>query len=66
MDPTNLYRPSDESEPQLIGALLIEPAFIAQATGLVKPADFYLWEHARLFEALTLSLIHISEPTRPY
>ena len=53
MNPTDLYRPSDESETTLIGALLIEPAYIAQASGLVKPADFYLWEHARLFEALT-------------
>ena len=53
MNPTDLYRPSDESETTLIGALLIEPAYIAQATALVKPADFCLWEHARLFEALT-------------
>jgi len=53
MDPTNLYRPSDESETQLIGALLIEPAYIAQATALVKPSDFYLWEHTRIFEAIT-------------
>ena len=52
MNPTDLYRPSDESETTLIGALLIEPAYIAQATALVKPADFYLWEHARLFDAL--------------
>lgn len=52
MNPTDLYRPSDESETQLIGALLIEPAYIAQAIAIVKPADFYLWEHARLFEAI--------------
>lgn len=53
MDPTNLYRPSDESERQLIGALLIDPTVITQAAALVKPSDFYLWEHARLFEAIT-------------
>ena len=53
MNPTDLYRPSDESETTLIGALLIDPTCIVQAAAQVKPSDFYLWEHARLFEALT-------------
>ena len=53
MDPTNLYTTRDESERQLIGALLIDPTVIVQAAAQVKPSDFYVWEHARLFEAIT-------------
>ena len=79
MTPTDLQPHNPESERQVIGALLIEPGYIAQVVDVVKPADFYVTEHRAVFEALTqlgaeadyltveqLSLIHISEPTRPY
>ena len=44
MNPTDLYRPSDESETTLIGALLIDPTYIVQAAAVVKPSDFYVWD----------------------
>lgn len=41
-----------EAERQLIGALLIVPDYIADAGGIVKPADFHLVRHRQIFAAL--------------
>ena len=53
MTPTDLQPHNPESERQVIGALLIEPGYIAQVVDVVKPADFYVTEHRAVFEALT-------------
>ena len=52
MNPTDLQPHSPESERHVIGALLIEPAYMARVAALVKPADFYAWEHRAVFEAI--------------
>ena len=48
MTPTDLQPHNPESERQVIGALLIEPGYIAQVVDVVKPADSVSYTHLTL------------------
>ena len=50
----------EEAEQGVLGAILHEPQLIAQASDMVKPADFYIERHRVIFEAM-LSLYDASQ-----
>lgn len=52
---TEIKRPpphDHENERQLIGSLLLVPAYIPEAAGIVKPEDFHAEQHRAAFAAL--------------
>jgi len=71
-----------EAEQAVLGAVLIESTVINQVLEILIPEDFYKEAHRKIFNSMIdldrenkpidlltlfdLSLIHISEPTRPY
>jgi len=58
LDPSRdqaLERPlpnSAEAERAILGAILLYPALLAQAVAMLKPADFYVPTHRRIFVAM--------------
>ena len=58
---TGAKRPTPATVAQLALGLAVEPGFFA-----VRPEDVAALSTTPHFRSLRLSLIHISEPTRPY
>src|SRR6266850_401744 len=53
----SLERPlpnSPESERAILGAIILNNALISQAIELLKPEDFYVGSHRRIFVAMTV------------
>src|SRR5436190_23384596 len=44
---------SPETEKAILGAIILDNSLIAQAVELLKPADFYVPSHRRIFVAMT-------------
>ena len=65
---------STEAEQSVLGSMLIDARCVPEVIEALRPEDFYLRTNREIYEtiysmfnfSLTLSLIHISEPTRPY
>jgi len=59
-----LQRPlpsSSESERAILGSILLDNSLIAQAVEMVRPADFYVPSHKRIFQAMIFLFEHASE-----
>src|SRR6266478_2095444 len=60
----SLERPlpsSPESERAILGSILLDNSLIAQAVELVRPNDFYVPSHKRVFQAMIFLFEHASE-----
>src|SRR5262249_40470194 len=52
---------SPETERAILGSILLDNALIAQAVELLKPNDFYVPSHKRVFQAMIFLFEHGSE-----
>ncbi len=66
--PTSMREPlerplpsSAESERAILGSILLDNSLIAQAVELIRPADFYVASHKRVFQAMIFLFEHASE-----
>jgi len=52
---------SPDSERAILGSIILDNALISQAVALVKPDDFYVASHRRVFQAMIFLFEHSSE-----
>jgi replicative DNA helicase len=52
---------SPDSERAILGSIILDNSLIAQAVELVRPADFYVPSHRRVFQAMIFLFEHSSE-----
>ena len=69
----HLQPQAPDIEKVVLGALMIDKDAFTVVSEIVRPETFYEPRHQKIFHAIRslniqeqLSLIHISEPTRPY
>src|SRR5258708_6028062 len=55
---------SPESERAILGAIILDNSLIAQAVELLKPTDFYVPSHLRIFKAM-IALFERSSEINP-
>jgi len=52
---------SPDTERAILGSILLDNSLIAQAVEMVRPADFYVPSHKRIFQAMIFLFEHASE-----
>jgi len=52
---------SPDTERAILGSILLDNALIAQAVEMLRPADFYVPSHRRVFQAMIFLFEHASE-----
>src|SRR5215471_10598365 len=52
---------SSESERAILGSILLDNGLVAQAVEMLRPADFYVPSHRRVFQAMIFLFEHGSE-----
>src|SRR5713226_3033160 len=52
---------SPETERAILGSIILDNSLIAQAVEMVRPEDFYVPSHKRVFQAMIFLFEHASE-----